>query len=290
MKSLILFTLFASLFCAAMSQDLLVTTRGDSIDCNITSVTEKYINYSFANDKGHEFDTQIPMNLVAEYQRRYFALQRREKLYPGLSDLKNFRVTVYGGFSKRLGKLDPSIPSRMEDYTKKLLKGTHWGVDGTVFFSYSSGIGFRYSRFTTSNSMENIPLMTIDQVTYYGDLADHITISYAGPTYAARIISADHRHTLTGNVGIGYMGYHDEGEFGDEINISGKTLGAVFDAGYDFMFAENVALGIHASYLGGSLTGYEVVFNGIKETVKLEEGEYESLERIDISLKLVLLF
>jgi hypothetical protein len=63
-------------------------------------------------------------------------------------------------------------------------------------------------------------------------------------------------------------------------------VGLSFDIGYDFALSENLSLGFHISSLTGTL--FEYVWNdgGRTETIKLEKGEYESLNRIDFSVGL----
>ena len=68
--------------------------------------------------------------------------------------------------------------------------------------------------------------------------------------------------------------------------MTGSTLGISFDIGYDIGLSENLSLGFQLSVLSGTLFEYDWNDGSTTETINLEEGEYESLNRIDFSVGL----
>ena len=286
MRFFLVSTLSLFLLTSMVAQDLVVTRGGDSINCKIDQVEGELMYYSFTDDSGIKLKTVIPMDQVHSHERRYYS-NRQKDIRKGIHWYV-LSLDLIGGYSRRVGELDPDLP--YPTYHKELLNGWNMGIDASVFFAYNSGISFKYNRFTASNSMENALLARVGGQPYFGDLSDHIAITFAGPGYVFRQMSADQAHVFTSRAAIGYLMYNNEGEFGDEITIVGNTWAVALDAGYHYQFSENVGLGLQASFMGASLTEMDVEFGGKTETIELEEGKYESLHRVDLTLKLVLLF
>ena len=290
MKRSIITAIYALLFFNLNAQDLIVTTKGDSLKCKIENFTVDSLYFNFTNSDGVEFNTHIPRNQVSSYMRNYYTKKQSSvRNHFALEDLNNVMISINGGLGYRVGEVDPRLPSNMEDYMEGLRTGPILGVDALIFFGYTSGIRLKYSRFFSYNSMYNATVTTVNGNTFHGDVSDNISISYFGPSYATRLLSANAKHVLTGSFGFGYLAYNDDGELGDDIIIKGKTLGLSMDIGYALTVAENLAIGIQTSILRGVLRTYDVEYRGQNETIELEEDYYENLGRIDISLRLIIL-
>ena len=88
------------------------------------------------------------------------------------------------------------------------------------------------------------------------------------------------------NLSLGYMGYSNDKVIIDKYKMTGSTMGLSFDVGYDIGLSENLSLGFQISFLTGTLFEYDWNDGRKTETIKLEKGEYESLNRIDFSVGL----
>ena len=88
------------------------------------------------------------------------------------------------------------------------------------------------------------------------------------------------------NLSLGYMGYSNDKVIIDKYKMTGSTMGLSFDVGYDIGLSENLSLGFQISFLTGTLFEYDWNDGTKTETIKLEKGEYESLNRIDFSVGL----
>lgn len=287
MKHVIIAAIFITLYFSVNAQDLIVTSNGDSINCKIDTATSEYLYFS--NSVGVVPFTQLPLDQVLLYSREYYPENITSSgMLARMEGRKTFWLSFNLGLSYRFGEIDPQLSYQMERYVRGLKSGTVLGINAIYFIGYSSGIGLNYSRFGKSNSMGNVPLYNSSGERVTGDVADNITISYLGPSYAARLLSSDMKHSLTGCFGIGYMKYNDVGEYLTEIIITGETLGMLLDIGYNYNISENLAIGIQTSFLGGVLTKYDMEFGGRTRTVTLEEDEYESLSRADFSIRLTI--
>ena len=67
MKKLFLFSMLTLAFCQLSAQDLIVTTKGDSLNCKITKVKPDYIYFTF-NNNGHTQNSLLPSSDVDYYQ------------------------------------------------------------------------------------------------------------------------------------------------------------------------------------------------------------------------------
>ena len=82
------------------------------------------------------------------------------------------------------------------------------------------------------------------------------------------------------------MSYSDDKVIFTDYKITGNTIGTAVDLGYDIGVSENLSLGVQISAITGTLFKYDWNDGSSTETIKLEEGEYESLNRVDLSIGL----
>ena len=289
MKHIMIAVICVSFYFSANAQDLIVTSKGDSINCKIDTATSEYLFFNFENSDARVPFTQLPLDQVTVYIREYYPKDISSSgLLPNMENQKNFWLSFGVGRSYRFGEIDPQLSYPMRAYTEKLKRGTVLGINAIYFIGYSSGLGLNYSRFITSNSLEDTQLFNIVGEEVTGNVADNIAISYIGPSYAARLNSLDKKHSLTGCFGIGFMKYCDVGEYVANFSITGQSVGVLLDVGYNYNISENIAFGIQTSFLGGTLTNYELEYGGRNRTVSLEEDKYESLGRADFSIRLTI--
>jgi len=286
MKNIFIIALLVFISNSIYSQDLIVTNEGDSINCKITKVKADNIYFTFKY-KGEIRSTLLPMTGVKIHQFDYYQNSEvPEGKVLGYENYQHFRLAVIGGYSYLTAKVGESVPGDFKDYIKELKSGYHLGGDLTYFFTEPLGFGIKYYLFKSSNSLDNIYREDSDGNRTYGKMSDDLTISFIGPTFSTRLLNHNKNKAFIMNVSLGYMGYSNDKIIIDKYKMTGSTVGLSFDIGYDFALSENLSLGFHISSLTGTL--FEYVWNdgGRTETIKLEKGEYESLNRIDFSIGL----
>ena len=156
----------------------------------------------------------------------------------------------------------------------------------TYYFIEQLGLGFKYYLFKSSNSLDNIFVEDINGNRTYGKMSDDLTISFIGPSFSARLLSHDKKNAFLMDLSLGYMGYSNDKVIIDKYKMTGSTMGLSFEIGYDIGLSENFSLGFQISYLTGTLFEYDWNDGIMTETIKLEKGKYESLNRIDFSVGL----
>jgi hypothetical protein len=287
MKKLFFIALFILITGLVYSQDLIITNQGDSIDCKITKVSDGIVYFNYKqNDEIR--NTLLPNSEIKFRQLNYYQMNDSTKEASEFHrGYQKFRVALNGGYSYRTAKLAEGVQTDFMDYTKELKSGYHLGADFTYFYNESFGFGFKYCLFNSSNSMDNVYLEDNNGNRLYGKMSDNIKISYFGPSFSTRQYSFKNSNVFYMSGSLGYFGYVNDAVFVDDFKISGKTLGLSLGVGYDVKLSEDLSLGFQFSILRGLMTKYDLTDGGYTEEIQLEQGSYESLNRIDFSVGLV---
>ncbi|MEK6476554.1 hypothetical protein WJR50_03430 [Catalinimonas sp. 4WD22] len=286
MKNLFIFPLFIFISNSIFSQDLIVTNEGDSINCKITKVKSDNIYFTFKHRKEIR-STLLLMSNVKYHQLDYYQTSEvpKEKVV-GYENYQHFRIAINGGYSYQIAKVAESVRSAFKDYIQELKSGYHFGGEVTYYFSEPLGVGVKYNVFKSSNSIDNIYLKDTYGNKTYHKMSDDLTISFIGPTFSTRLLNHDKSNAFLMNLALGYIAYSNDKVVIDDYKMTGSTMGLTFDVGYDIGLSENLSLGFQISLLTGALNEYDWNDGTITETIELEEGEYESLNRIDFSVGL----
>lgn len=126
-----------------------------------------------------------------------------------IREYSKFRFGLEGGGGFRLGKISNDVSDDFKSYTKKLRRGFVYGADATWFFKEFMGVGLRYKAFSASNGA-TVTGTDENGTTVTGKLKDNIQISFIGPMFCTRFSSRNGLHTLTADIGVGYINYRDK--------------------------------------------------------------------------------
>lgn len=268
------------------SQDLILTSKGDSINCKITKIKSDYIYFTFKH-KEEIRNTLLSVSAIKDYRVDYFTVSEvpQHKIV-GYQDYKHFRISLNAGFSYQTAKIHQSVPSEFRNYVNDLKSAYHFGFDLSYFFSEYVGFGLKYSMFQSSNSMDNIYIEDSTGFREYGKMSDDIKISFFGPMISTRLLSYNSKNALIISLALGYMNYQNDKILVNKYIMSGNTFGLSIGIGYDIGLSEDLSLGFEISAISGTLFEYKWNDGKSTEIVKLKNGEYESLSRIDFSIGL----
>ncbi len=289
MKQVFFVAIISLITCAtSYAQDLIVTTKGDSINCKINKEKSDFIYFTY-NNNDEVRETLLARNNIKSYQKNYYSESFIPEGYKSVhQEYTKVRFSANGGFSFRTAKISKSVPSDLRNYVKDLKSGGHFSLDGAFFINPNIGLGFKYNQFSSSNKIDAI-VTDYDQDgnNDYGSMSDNITISFFGPMISTYSPSANKRNALFSNFAIGYLSYKDEGEFIIPVQLKGNSLGLIGDLGYQFGLNNNLSLAFTLSYTLGTLSKLDKTIQGSTYKIELEDGNYENLSRIDLSIGLV---
>lgn len=266
------------------SQDLIVTTNGDSINCKILKIKSDYIYFTLKH-KEEIRNTLLQISDVTTHQFDFYTISEvpKEKIV-GYENYPHFRAAVNAGYSHRIAKIAPEVDPFYKNYIDELKSGFHFGADGRYFCTERLGIGLNFNLFKSSNSLGNVWVEDAYGDRVYGIMSDNMTILFLGPSVSSRFLNHNQKNAFIMGVSIGYLGYFNNSKVViEKVKISGKTLGVSYDLGYDFGLSENLSLGLQVSFLAGNISKFKYTFGSITRTVELPDESTENLSRIDFS-------
>jgi hypothetical protein len=285
-KTITLFTLIIC-FATIKAQDLILTNKGDSINCKITKVEPQNVYFTFNKDNQIR-STLINTTDLKEYKFNFY----KTTLLPASKVFNNQKYSHwrYGlnlAYGYQTAKSAPNVPQFLRDYNDGLRSGYSFGADVTYFLKENYGIGFKYNRFLTSNRLSNITLTpNSGGPTKYGNMADDISIDFIAPYFSIRQISNNQKNALLMGIALGYIGYQNNAILIDKYTINSSSFGAMLDFGYDVGLSKSTALAFQLSYLASTLS-YQDVNDGVK-TVRqtFDKNTYIGLGRVEVGVGL----
>ena len=266
------------------AQDLVVTSKNDSINAKITK-NKKDILYFYFVKNG-----EVLERYIAPTKGKYKHIKRTSYLtaeVPADYKPKNsytgpkYRIALNGGLSYQTAKTSSSVPDALRDHAKQLKSGYNWGADIHFLTSEYFGFGLKYNTFYSSNVENNVNLTLPDNTVLYG-IKDVNYIHFIGPSVLFKFVSSNGKNAWVSSASIGYMGYKQEQQTRNRnFTYTAATLGGNLDFGYDIYLSKKLSLGLMVSFVAGSLGEVDLEENGISQTIELDERE--NLSRIDFS-------
>lgn len=114
-------------------------------------------------------------------------------------------------------------------------------------------------------------------------MSDNINTQFIDALLYNRSYSKSRKTVWFANGCLGYISYKNKAVLIDNFTFTGENIGASLDLGVDFTLGKNFYFGLGLGYTIGALNKLKVI-NGVStQTIKLEEDNYESLYRINIS-------
>jgi hypothetical protein len=271
---------------AAQAQDLIVTDKGDTLNCKITKIRSDFVHFTFKYENEIR-NTLLPVGQIAVYKTDYFSKPEVpiDKVKNGGGNYQKLRIGADGGWSYMTAKVSSSVPADFRDYIGELKSGYHFGGDASYFTSESVGFGLRYSLFRTSNEIDNIT--AIDPVsgqTRTGRLKDDVTIHFIGPTVCTRMSSANKKANFGSDLSLGYLAYKNNATVIDDFTLKSAAMGFMWKVNVDFALDKDLALELAFAYTAGTLNHYEFDYGNQTTTVKLDKDNLENISRIDLSV------
>ena len=198
----------------------------------------------------------------------------------------------YGGYGRRVDKVDPSLDLFMKQHAKRLMNGTIIGAEYIRYFDKHTdgGLGIRYQiMHSTSSDAASMPLN--DGSYENGILNDKVNITFIGPIFAGRMVSRNGKHLFADNVGLGLLLYSNEETFNDVyMRLTGNTLGWTFDFNYSYFLSDHFTLGADLTYTAGTIRRATITDGRKTETGDLDKNHYVGLRHIGVCAQLVYTF
>lgn len=254
---------------AALAQDLIVTTSGDSISCKITRERADYVYFTYLKE-GVVTKTLIAANQVADKRLDFYdtPIQMAPK-----ATFNRWQYRFQGGYSRRIARISDQVSPYTKHYLTKMKSGYTLGGDIHYFVSEPLGLGAKYGynhyQYKTAS------------------FEDRVKLNYFALSALNRFILKSGNEVYMGG-NLGYQSYKEVvATNGNPVQITGGTAGVGLELGYGMMMRDGYKFFINLSMLTGTVTNVTVLNSGIKQKVNLEKGEYESLSRLELTVGLL---
>jgi len=285
------FILLLLLFNKLYAQDLIVLENGDSLNCMISMVDNKYIYFAYTDENGNLLNSAIQKDKIIDFKREFYGKVQpttpyQIKTVPNAFFKKPLAIlSFYGGLSYLTAKIPSNSDFEIEKYYKNLKWGTHYGLNIGIHINEKIGIGFKHTVFTTTNSIDVYVVDTAGNFKF-GDLRDDIKTKFYGPTFFVTSNSINGKWVLNAAVSIGYIDYVNHFTLIDHYLLTGNTVGFYYDLDFIVRLDNNIALGLRMALMTGYLDQMTVDDGTHIETINFDNGEGEELSRLEFSFGL----
>lgn len=286
-----LFFLLLLLFNKLNAQDLIVLENGDSLNCMISMVDNKYIYFAYKDENGNLLNSAIQKAKITDFKREFYGkvqptVPYQTKTVPNALFKKPLAfLSFYGGLSYLTSKIPSNSDPEIEKYYKNLKWGTHYGLDIGIHINEKIGIGFIHTVFTTTNAI-NIYVIDSTGNVKYGEMKNDINTKFYGPTFFITSNSATGKWVFNAAISIGYIDYVNHFTLIDRYFLKGNTIGFYYDMNFVVRLDNNIALELRTALMTGYLDQMTMDDGTNKQTINFDSGEGEGLSRLELSFGL----
>lgn len=289
---------------ALYSQDLIVNTNNDSINCKVikqNTETVFYFTYVNKEEVTNAIKKSDVKSLVLNYYSKGVTDSVKKKTNTptraGTSTInrkprrqidiiKGFRLSASYGAGYWVFINPSGMNSTMVDYFNELKTGNNFSLGFNYYGSSNFGVGFQFMDFSTKNTLSNATVIFTNGTSKVGTIEDDISMNYAGVSFGYRIPLANNKWRMAADIGIGLSRYRNDAIFITNKTITSSNLGLNTQIGFDYILSKNLALGVTGTLIRSSANTFEVFDSSGTQTITLPDGERESHVRADISFGL----
>ncbi len=277
----IIFLLFIFNLPLVFSQDIIVSTQGDTIPCKIFKKKYGYLYYGhLVNNK--PVRSTIDLTYVSFYQTNYYNNRDVVKHFPG-DDWGRVRLAGTFNYSYRLASIDKNASEFDKNYYKKLKSGYGYSVDFSYMFTKYIGVGFLFNRHNSYYRIGDVDYFDVNgNYVLTSDLSTRIAITYIGPQFYFSTLMAKGKIKFHGTASVGLMMHKENWKAPYDVKITGDTIGYARTWGIDFKISPSASIGITASMVLGALGSVEIDDGRNKDIIRFDENEYQSIAHINI--------
>lgn len=197
-----------------------------------------------------------------------------------------FTVDVHYGFGYRTAKISPSLEGIEYEFAKQSKKGSNLVIEAGYLLHDGLSLGLTFSQFTSKPSVPNFIMPDYYGNPFTGTMRATDRTSFIGPNANYRSTALNNRAELRAGIGMGVLTYKNSTSF-DSVHLfklQGSTFGMDLSGSFHYMINRSISIGARLGFLMGTLSKYKRTISGQStETIKLEDEDKESLNRLDIS-------
>lgn len=257
-----LFILFSSKMWG-QTKDFIVLKNGDTIQCIISKIDDKFIYYYKPGP-----DIKKVKKVPLEASQKYFS-EDKEKLQIQFNEMsKVVRFGFSTGYSKTVAPIGGLLGNYFTNNYEVLRSGIYYS--GILSYQWSKyiGVGVDYSYYNRSSNDYAVVVNQVRDTLFVDnviDISSEIHIHNVGPHFSLAIpLSSNERVAWVNRVGVGYQYYQNDFQLFDAKNASttkgtesGRGYYFLLSSGIDIMLSKYLAFNVETNYLHGDITKTE---------------------------------
>jgi hypothetical protein len=292
MKNLLLLTLYSLFTLNSFGQDLIITTKGDSLHCKIIKQGELDTKIKIQRKNSmYMLDTYVKNNEIKSIQKNYLGNKTSKVKDEDRISNSQFTIDINYGFSYLTYTPNTSnAPDFFTDYIQELKSGSNLGLSADYFLHKNVGVGLCYNGSKFSNDFFGAGFTN-----RYGDLIrvdiiDNISLSYIGGNLSLRSISPSGNSAFTGKISLGKASLNYVSQGAKNITRTGSTIAFLLNLGYQHAINKHIALGVSTEYFGCSFNKLIIETNNEKFTATRNDDDESHYNQVRLNINLMLLF
>lgn len=264
MNKFTLLPLFLLLFFSAKAQDIIISTKKDTIHCKIVSISNERILYEVMNNEHSITGMFIPLAQVEEYSRSHPLEKETRKAKRERPKPENpFFWELKMGGSVMPWYLDNfQSSSFLPDYYKQLKTGIHINASANYMLNYFLGLGVSYSFFKsgTSGSIpgEYYPSMFLIESEKYQLFTNYLGASVIFQQHldvqrkliirealsaGATFVRMEYQNTYPGITQTGYT------DISNNMLLTGNSFSGKLGFAVEYKLLANVSVGLGGDFI-----------------------------------------
>jgi hypothetical protein len=292
-KILLSIVFFYCLSVAGYSQDKIITTINDTIDCKITKITRNTIYFDMFT-RGVKTAGSFPLSNVLNYTISATGTTEKPKSF-SMNSFERVRLGISGGAGYLLAsseKAEEYLASqgldlnKAKSYYRNMKTGWNANADLTFMITPDVGAGFKYKFFYTSGSVEGFFNGPDGVHLLYTTYGERIFVNYYAPmVYYQQFLNAAETNRVTTAYSFGLTTYRNETEYLNGYSLlTGRNLGTDASIGLEYFFMDRLSVGAELSAFYSMLRKVEITDGTNTNTVDLDKENYENLSRLELSI------
>ena len=292
-KDLLITILFSCLLTAGYSQDRIITSNYDTIDCTINKISRNTIYFDLTT-KGIKTTGQLPLSSVLNYTVSAKATPGKIRIENAYS-FERLRLGINCGPGYVLASSEEAEDylvslglesGQAKSYYRGLKLGLNANADLTYLINPSFGAGIKYRFFETSNNVEGFfdPQDGVHLI--YTTYEEQIYTNFAGAMFCYRQhIGRNESFRLNSALSIGLATYRNEAGYLDGYYLlTGKNFGTDVSIGLEYFITGWFSAGADLSAFYSSIRKMKITDGSNTMTMDLDKEDYENLSRLDLSV------
>ena len=285
--------LLGGLSVKGFSQDKIITTANDTVECKINKIWHNSIYFDLYGS-GIKSSGEIPLAKVSCYSISGKETMNDPRNF-GTDLFKKIRFGINGGAGYLLGSTGEAKESMLntgisfeqaESYYNDLKTGFYAGADLTYMINKKYGIGIKYKFFDTSARIEDLIDPHDGENLIYATYSEQIYVNYFGPTLLYnQYLGRKKSLKATSVFSLGLSAYRNEAEYlKNYILLTGNGLGTECTVGLEYLITPNFSVGADISAYFSAIRKMKISDGTSTTKVNLGKENSENISRLDLSI------